>query len=363
MSVEGGTPSAAGTGSPRYLRAGVSLERGRESVRRIRERVRSTFGPRVESQIGSFGGFFSYPEPGGDRLLVSSMDGVGTKLRLAAIAGRWEGVGYDLVSHCVNDILVHAARPLFFLDYIGAGSLDPDVVERVVSGLAEACEQAGCALIGGETAEMPGMYRPGELDLVGCIVGDVRRSEIVDGSRSGPGDRLLGLRSTGLHTNGYSLARKIVLEEAGLGPDDPLVASGATVADLLLARHRMYLPLLGPLLGRLPVHGMAHITGGGIPENLPRALRAGLRARVDPGSWSPPEPFASLQRLGGVAPAEMYAVFNMGIGFILVVPAASEAEWRAALEERGERPVVLGAIEEGEGGVVWSGAGADSIGH
>ncbi|MBD3162724.1 MAG: hypothetical protein GF346_10090, partial [Candidatus Eisenbacteria bacterium] len=192
VSATAGGSGESRSGSARYRDAGVSLERGQESVRRIRQRVRSTFGPRVESQIGSFGGFFAYPEAGGERLLVSSMDGVGTKLRLAAVADRWEGVGYDLVSHCVNDILVHAARPLFFLDYIGAGSLDPDVVERVIAGLAGACEESGCALIGGETAEMPGMYPPGELDLVGCIVGDVGREEIVDGRRTVPGDRLLG---------------------------------------------------------------------------------------------------------------------------------------------------------------------------
>lgn len=339
--------------APRYEQAGVSLESGRESVRRIKERVRSTFGPRVESQIGSFAGFFSYPSPGADRLLVSSMDGVGTKLRLAAIAGRWQGVGYDLVSHCVNDILVHGARPIFFLDYIGAGRLDPDVVEDVIVGLVQACNEAGCALIGGETAEMPGMYTPGELDLVGCIVGEVDRAKLVNGRSSAAGDALIGLASTGLHTNGYSLARRIVLEEGGLGPDDPMPGCGQSVADALLSRHRMYLPLIGGLLDRLPVHGMAHITGGGIPENLPRALREGLRARVRRSAWTIPPIFRSIEELGRIERDEMYEVFNMGIGFVLAVPAGSESEWVAALGERGESAVRLGSVEEGDRSVVW----------
>jgi phosphoribosylformylglycinamidine cyclo-ligase len=341
--------------APRYREAGVSLESGRESVRRIRERVRATFGPRVESQIGTFAGFFAYPEAGSDRLLVSSMDGVGTKLRLAAVADRWEGVGYDLLSHCVNDILVHGARPLFFLDYIGAGQLDPTTVERVIIGLVEACRESGCALIGGETAEMPGMYAKGELDLVGTIIGEVRRGDLVDGRTSQPGDRLLGLTSRGLHTNGYSLARR-VLEENGLGPESPFGATGRSVADSFLARHRMYFPLLDGLLGRLPVHGMAHITGGGIPENLPRALRPGLRASVDRGSWSVPEPFVTLQAIGRVTETEMFDVFNMGVGYILVVPAGSDREWSAALAARGEAPLSLGVVEEGEGGVLFRGA-------
>jgi phosphoribosylformylglycinamidine cyclo-ligase len=341
--------------APRYQESGVSLESGRESVRRIRERVRATYGPRVESQIGAFAGFFAYPDPGSERLLVSSMDGVGTKLRLAALANRWEGVGYDLVGHCVNDILVHGARPLFFLDYIGAGRLDPDTVERVIMGLVEACSEARCALIGGETAEMPGMYAKGELDLVGTIVGEVRRSELVDGRGVQAGDRLLGLSSRGLHTNGYSLARKIVLEEAGLSPADLLGSTGLSVADALLTRHRMYLPLLDGLLGRLPVHGMAHITGGGIPENLPRALAAGLRARVDRAAWKVPEPFPTLQGLGRISTAEMFDVFNMGIGYVLVVPEGSEREWTAALAARGEAALAIGRVEEGERGVVFDG--------
>lgn len=338
----------------RYREAGVSLERGQESVRRIKDRVRSTFGPRVESSIGSFGGFFAYPDPGSDRLLVSSMDGVGTKLRLAAKVNRWEGVGYDIVSHCVNDILVHGARPLFFLDYIGAGSLDPDVVEAVIRGLVEACSEASCALIGGETAEMPGVYPEGELDLVGCIIGDVKRTEIIDGSQSKPNDKLIGLASDGLHTNGYSLARKIVLDEAGLGPGDMLEGTGMPVADALLARHRMYLPALAGVLGRLPVHGMAHITGGGIPENLPRALRSGLRAEVDRSSWEVPALFRSIQSLGSVDRDEMYSVFNMGIGFVLVVPEDSERAWIEALEEKGEKVVQIGRAVEGEPGVDWT---------
>ena len=342
--------------APRYQEAGVSLERGSEAVKRIRRRVRGTFGPRVESQIGSFGGFFAYPTEGSDRLLVSSMDGVGTKLRLAAAAKRFESAGYDLVAHCVNDIFVHGARPLFFLDYIGAGFIDPDTVDRLVTGLAEGCQEAGCALIGGEIAEMPGVYPEGEIDLVGCIVGDVKSSEIVNGSTSQAGDRILGLVSSGLHTNGYSLARRVVLEEAGLRLEDSLDGTGGSVAEALLSRHRMYLPVLDPLLGTLPVHGMAHITGGGIPENLPRALRSGLRARVDRSTWEVPKLFRTIQRLGGIDEEEMYSVFNMGVGFALVVPKGSEEAWITALQARGETVIRLGAVEEGEGAVVWQDA-------
>ncbi len=339
----------------RYEQAGVSLSSGEEAVRRIRERVRATYGPRVESQIGAFAGFFAYPQPGSDRLLVSSMDGVGTKLRLAALADRWEGVGYDIVSHCVNDIFVHGARPLFFLDYIGAGKLDPVVVDRLIAGMVEACAQARCALIGGETAEMPGMYPAGELDLVGCIVGDVARADLVDGRATIGGDRLLGLASDGLHTNGYSLARRILLDESGLAPDDPVPGLGLSVADALLARHRMYLPVLDGIVGRLPLRAMAHITGGGIPGNLPRVLPAGLRALVDRAAWAAPPLFLALQRLGGIHEDEMLQVFNMGVGFILVVPEKNEPEWIAALRGRAEEPIRLGRVEEGEGGVAWIG--------
>lgn len=345
--------SGGGTPAPRYGQAGVSLESGEESVRRIRGRVRATFGPRVESQIGAFAGFFSYPDPASERLLVSSMDGVGTKLRVAAAADAWEGVGYDIVSHCVNDIFVHGARPLFFLDYIGAGSLDPSVVDRLIAGMVEACTLAGCALIGGETAEMPGMYAAGELDLVGCIIGDVARSDIVDGRSVKPGDRLIGLPSDGLHTNGYSLARRILLDDKGLRLDDPVPGVDDTVSGALLRRHRMYMPVVGPLLARLPVRAMAHITGGGIPGNLPRVLPAGLRGRVDRSAWQVPPLFRAIQDLGGVAEAEMFHVFNMGIGFVLAVPPDAEEAWLDALRDGGVDPVRLGEVEGGEGGVVW----------
>lgn len=342
--------------APRYRQAGVDLESGAESVRRIRARVRSTFGPRVESQIGAYAGFFAHPDPGAERLLVSSMDGVGTKLRLAAETGRWEGVGYDIVSHCVDDILVHGARPLFFLDYIGAGRLDPDVVDRLVGGMVEACKEAGCALIGGETAEMPGMYPPGELDLVGCIIGDVLRSQLVVGRGMQAGDRLIGLASHGLHTNGYSLARRILVEERGLAHGDNIPGTDWTLADGLLQRHRMYLPLLDGLLGSLPIRAMAHITGGGITENLPRVIPDGLAAVVDRSSWTVPSLFRALVDLGGVGDDEAFRVFNMGIGYILVVPDSSLGAWLDGLRGRGEEPSVLGWIEPGDGRVHWSGS-------
>jgi phosphoribosylformylglycinamidine cyclo-ligase len=256
----------------------------------------------------------------------------------------------------VNDILVHGARPLFFLDYIGAGRLDPNIVGRLIDGMVGACTAAHCALIGGETAEMPGMYAPGELDLVGCIIGDVRRSEIVDGRGVVEGDRVIGIPSDGLHTNGYSLARRILLDEARLAPNDSIPEVGETVAHALLRRHRMYLPMIEPFLGKRPLHAMAHITGGGIPGNLPRVLPEGLRARLESGSWSVPPLFRAIQKLGKVEESEMFQVFNMGIGYVLVVPAETESDWLGALASTGCGPVRIGNNERGGGGVVWDDA-------
>jgi phosphoribosylformylglycinamidine cyclo-ligase len=338
-----------------YRAAGVDLEEGQRAVRRIRDLVRSTFTPRVESEIGAFAGFFSFPDPGSDRLLVSSMDGVGTKLKLAALTGRWLGVGYDIVAHCVDDILVHGATPLFFLDYIGTGRLSAAVVEELVTGMREACLQARCALIGGETAEMPGMYPPGELDLVGAIVGEVERADLVDGRGIRPGDRILGLRSSGLHTNGYSLVRRItgaeadpsILEESIAGEERPL-------GDLLLERHRLYLSAVLPLLQARLVRGMAHITGGGIPENLPRVLPRGTRAVVRRTSWEVPPLFRWLAARGRLDPEECYRVFNMGIGYLLIVSAGDAERAREIVAAAGEPAVEVGWIEEGEPSVRWA---------
>jgi phosphoribosylformylglycinamidine cyclo-ligase len=335
-----------------YLAAGVDLAEGQRAVSRIRALARGTYTPRVESEIGVFAGFFSYPAPGSPRLLVASMDGVGTKLKLAAQTGRWRDAGYDIVSHCVNDILVHGARPLFFLDYIGAGKISAETVAELMEGMSAACRESDCAILGGETAEMPGMYPAGELDLVGTIVGEVERARLIDGSTIVSGDRIIALPSNGLHTNGYSLARKIV----GSDGDPSLLQTRiegeeAPLADLLLARHRMYLHPVMPLLDAGFVHGMAHITGGGVVENLPRILPAGKRAVVRRDARPVPPLFRHLVAQGQVDGEEAWRVFNMGVGFLLVVPVERATEVLARLDAAGADPWEIGWIEDGPSGV------------
>jgi phosphoribosylformylglycinamidine cyclo-ligase len=283
-------------------------------------------------------------------VLVSSADGVGTKLKLAFLAGRHDTVGQDLVNHCVNDILVQGARPLFFLDYLALGEMSGDVVASVVGGVARACGENGCALLGGETAQMPDFYAPGEYDLAGFIVGVVERDALLDGSRVRAGDALVAVASDGLHTNGYTLARRIVFGEMGLGVDELLPGLGETVGEALLRVHRSYLRSVLPLLaGGGGVHALAHITGGGLPGNLPRVLPEGLGARVERGSWSPAPLFEVLARGGRVEREEMDRVFNMGVGLV-VVAAAGEADSTVhALTEAGERAWVMGEVERGEG--------------
>jgi phosphoribosylformylglycinamidine cyclo-ligase len=303
-----------------YAGAGVDIDAATEAKSRIRTLARATFTAGVLTDIGSFGALFRLePERYREPLLVSSCDGVGTKLKVAFLTGIHNTVGYDLVSHCVSDILVQGARPLFFLDYLACGTLESAVVEQVVSGLARGCREMGCALIGGETAEMPDFYAPGEYDLAGFIVGIVDRPRLVDGTRIRVGDRLLGIASAGLHTNGYSLARKLFFDRLGLAAADPVPGLGASVAELLLAPHRSYFSLLEPLLDTSVLKGMAHITGGGITENLPRILPAGTAAEIRKGSWPVLPIFAFMQQRGGIEEAEMYRAFNMGIGMILVV--------------------------------------------
>src|SRR6185503_5862094 len=302
--------------------AGVDIDAGNETVRRIKGLARSTFTSGVLSEIGSFGGLFrldreKFDEP----VLVSSADGVGTKLKVAFMTGRHDTVGGDLVNHCVNDILVQGAEPLFFLDYLATGKLSPATAEQVVSGIARACRENGCALVGGETAEMPGFYGEGEYDIAGFIVGVVERAKIVDGRGILPGDVLIGLPSAGLHTNGYSLARRVLFETAGWTPGTFVQEIGATVGDALLAPHRSYLQLVQPLLARDQVKGMAHITGGGITENLPRILPDGCAAEIDLRSWQVPPIFEVLQRRGGIATDEMFRAFNMGVGLVIACAA------------------------------------------
>jgi phosphoribosylformylglycinamidine cyclo-ligase len=329
-----------------YRSAGVDIDAGNESVRRIRRLARSTFTNGVLSDIGSFGGLFRLePERWRDPVLVASADGVGTKLRVAFMAGEHRTIGVDLVNHCVNDILVQGAAPLFFLDYLATGRLSPDVVEQIVEGLASACTDNDCALIGGETAEMPGFYADGEYDVAGFIVGAVDREHIIDGRSLTPGDALIGLPSAGLHTNGYSLARKIAFEMLALSIDAYVPDLGETVGQALLRPHRSYLPVIRPLLAERVIKGMAHITGGGITENLPRILPSGVTARIDRSAWPVPPLFRWLQEAGHVPVEDMYRTFNMGIGLILAVSDRKVQVTLARLEEAGEiNAAVIGTI-------------------
>lgn len=340
-----------------YRSAGVDIDAAQRAKSRIRDLARATFDANTLGDIGSFGGLFRldtsrYRRP----VLVASTDGVGTKLKIAFQTGRHDTVGYDLVSHCVNDILVQGARPLFFLDYLAVGRLSPDIVECVVSGIARACHELGVVLIGGETAELPGFYAADEYDLAGTIVGVVEEDHVITGEAVRPGDLLLGLASTGLHTNGYSLARQIVLEKQGVGAESFVSELGATVADALLAPHRCYLPLVEPLLDSGWIRAMAHITGGGLTENIPRVLPKGTAARVRLGAWTVPPIFRYLQEKGEVAAAEMLRTFNMGVGIVLIVAPADRDRVVGALEQRGETVMHLGEVTEGDGVVGYEGS-------
>jgi phosphoribosylformylglycinamidine cyclo-ligase len=329
-----------------YRAAGVDIEAGDEAVRRIAPLARATFRPEVLGGIGAFAGFVKLPAGYSEPVLVSSTDGVGTKLKVAFLADRHDTVGIDLVAMSVNDLLVHGAEPLYFLDYIGIPRLDPARVEAIVRGVAEGCRQANCALIGGETAELPDLYAPGEYDLAGFAVGIVERSKILDGSAVKPGDVLLGLASSGLHSNGYSLARRIVFDVMKLGLDAVFPGTGRTVGDVLLEPTRIYVPAV--LSVREHVHAMAHITGGGITGNLPRVLPEGCRAIVRRRAWDVLPVFQALQARGGVEDAEMLRTFNMGIGYIVVVPAEKADRVTAALTAAGETVRAIGEIVAGE---------------
>lgn len=331
-----------------YRDAGVDIDAANEAVDRIKRLARSTFTPNVMTEIGSFGGMFRADfgrmrEP----VLVSSADGVGTKLRVAFLTGVHNTVGYDLVCHCVNDILVQGARPLFFLDYVAAGRLVPETIAAVVEGLARGCKEAGCALLGGETAEMPGFYAEGEYDIAGFIVGVVDRPHIIDGSGIRAGDQLIGLPSVGLHTNGYSLARKLLFEVAGYAPDTYVQELGCTVAEELLKPHRSYLAALDGLLDTGAIKGLAHITGGGLLENIPRILPEGTAVEINPGSWPVLPVYKLLAGIGNVPEREMYRTFNMGIGMVVVVDSLDADRVRRHLDERGEAYYDIGRVVEG----------------
>jgi phosphoribosylformylglycinamidine cyclo-ligase len=336
-----------------YKSSGVDIDAGNEAVHRIRRLARSTFTPGVLSDIGSFGGLFRFDGARfRDPVLVSSADGVGTKLKIAFLTDRHDTVGADLVNHCVNDILVQGAEPMFFLDYLGTGRLSPRVAEELVSGMARACRENECALLGGETAEMPGFYADGEYDVAGFIVGAVDRPRLIDGAAIAPGDVLLGVPSSGLHTNGYSLARRIVFDHLGLGVDAYVPELGVTIGDAFLETHRSYLPVIRPLLDTGRIKGMAHITGGGITDNLPRVLPQGTGAVVDPSAWEVPVLFRWLQARGAVPVDDMRRTFNMGIGMIVVVsPDEADAVVDALMAGGGAGTRVIGEVVRGDGSV------------
>ncbi|QQS31804.1 MAG: phosphoribosylformylglycinamidine cyclo-ligase [Acidobacteriota bacterium] len=336
------------TASISYADAGVSIDNANIAVAKIREYAKSTFNERTLTEIGSFGGMFSAMFPDmAEPILVASADGVGTKLKLAFETGIHNTVGADLVNHCVNDILVQGARPLFFLDYFATGKLEPDVTAAVVEGMARACRENACVLLGGETAEMPDFYPPGEYDLAGFIVGVVDKKNVIDGKIIRPGDIVLGIPSTGLQTNGYSLARKLFFEVGGYTVDSHIDEIGTTVGEALLATHSSFLPQIGPILASGKINGLAHITGGGFLENIPRILPEGVSVEIKRGSWTEPPIFGMMQRLGNVADEEMFRTFNMGIGMVVV---CSEDE-KDNIAAKIENCVEIGRVVAGSGSV------------
>ena len=344
-----------------YRDAGVDIDAGNKSVSMIKDAVRATYRPEVMGDLGGFGGLFAlntrnYKEP----VLVSGTDGVGTKLRLAFLLNKHDTIGQDAVAMCVNDILVQGAEPLFFLDYLAVGKLDPDQVAEVVTGVARACKESGCALIGGETAEMAGFYPVGEYDIAGFAVGVAERSKLITATRVNAGDVLLGLPSSGVHSNGYSLVRKIVFEHKGFQGGEYMEEFGKTIGEELLTPTRLYPRVCLPLIRDFDLHGMVHITGGGFYENIPRALPEHMGAEVDAAAWEMPHIFRLLQEWGNVDWAEMYRTFNMGIGMVLIVSHEEAKRIAAHLEEQGERVYQIGHVTEGAHEVVIKGGVFDA---
>jgi phosphoribosylformylglycinamidine cyclo-ligase len=345
--------SKAATATITYADAGVDIERGNRAKQRIKYLAQRTFTRGVLSEIGGFGGLFSLQNKYKDPVLVSSADGVGTKLKIAFETGIHRSIGADLVNHCVNDIAVQGAAPLFFLDYLATGRLDPEVVVKVVEGLADACKQNGCALIGGETAEMPGFYPEGEYDLAGFIVGVVERDRIITGKNVEAGDVIFGLPSNGLHTNGYSLARKLLFEVAGYTPDTYVTEIKGKVGTELLKTHKSYWHAIKRLVDADCVSAMAHITGGGITENLPRVLPRSVAAEIELGSWPVQPIFEHMQKLGNVPQDDMLRTFNMGIGMLLVIPGQKFKKAQDLLDRAGEKHYTVGRIVKGERKVMY----------
>src|SRR5450755_2742254 len=342
------------TGSITYADAGVNIDRGNRTKQRIKYLAHKTFTKGVLSEIGGFGGLFAVDKKYLDPVLVSSVDGVGTKLKIAFEMNVHHTIGSDLVNHCVNDIAVQGAAPLFFMDYLATGKLDPEIVEKVIGGLAEACKHNGCALIGGETAEMPGFYPEGEYDLAGFIVGVVERERIITGKTVEPGDVILGLPSNGLHTNGYSLARKLLFEVARYTADSYVNELKGKVGNELLRTHKSYWPVVKKLVAADCVSALAHITGGGITENLPRVLPRTVAAVIETGSWPVLPIFEHLQQLGNVPQDEMFRTFNMGLGMLLVVPAKKFKKAQTVLERAGEKAFTVGRIVKGDRKVMYT---------
>lgn len=344
--------------SEAYKNAGVDIAAGNEAVERMKKHVKRTFRPEVMTDLGGFGALFGlnkdkYEEP----VLVSGTDGVGTKLKIAFAMDKHDTIGIDAVAMCVNDIVVQGAEPLFFLDYLACDKVVPEKIESIVAGIAEGCHESGCALIGGETAEMPGMYSEGEYDIAGFTVGVVDKSKIVNGSTIAAGDTVIGLASSGVHSNGFSLVRKLLLEQAGYGLQDSLPElGGAVLGEVLLTPTKLYVkPVLG-LLEQVKVKGMAHITGGGFIENIPRVLPEGVNAEIDYGSWPILPIFSLLQQKGNVSNRDMFTTFNMGIGLVIVVSEQDAEASLAALRAAGETPYVIGRVTSGEGIVTFKGA-------
>lgn len=331
-----------------YRDAGVDIDAMNRALASIKESVQRTFTPAVLSDMGAFGGMMlldlqSYRQP----VLVASIDGVGTKVRVARMMGQYRVLGHDVVAHGVNDLLVQSARPLFFLDYLAMSRLEPEVLQQVVEGVSALCQSLGIVLLGGETAEMPDVYMPGEVDVAGCIVGIAEYSQIIHPLRVVPGDAVIGLASNGLHTNGYSLARRVLFDIANLSPNDMLPDSSVTIGEALLQPHRPYFNAVFPLLDSDVIHGMAHITGGGFYDNIPRALPSDARVVIDRRNWEVPTIFRMIQELGNVSDAEMFRVFNMGVGYVLIVARERVGEVLRTLQVAGETAWLIGEVQRG----------------
>lgn len=337
--------------SEAYKKSGVDIDAGNEAVERMKKHVQKTFRPEVKTGLGGFGSLFalqSYQKP----ILVSGTDGVGTKLKVAFAADKHDTIGIDLVAMCVNDILVQGAEPLFFLDYIATGKLFPEQIESIVKGISEGCLQANCSLIGGETAEMPGMYSGEEYDVAGFAVGVVEEEQLVDGSKISNGDIVIGLSSSGLHSNGFSLVRELFFKQAAYQVTDYLPELGTTLGEELLKPTRIYVRTILELLKQVSIKGMAHITGGGLLENIPRVLPDGLQAEIKLGSWDIPPIFKSLQKIGNLKKEELYRTFNMGIGYVIIINQQEQELALQLLKELGEQAYVIGRIKEGGEGLV-----------